>query len=429
MAAVHPVVARYSGWGPGLAWLALVVIVLVPRIQAIPLARKDANLREWAEVDNNARQTLLQVGGGILVMLGVVTAYQQYQDNAAVSRANLSLASQALALSRESQQRERLGRTLDQVASDQEAVRVAGVYALEGISRERGADEWAIAEILAAFVRTHATRTEPMLVVPPVLPTLPRWPEGVDPVGVHQDVQAALTVLGRNSWRPGFEVIAASRSTVYYRRSLDLRQTDLRGADLSAFQAASLAPTMKPAPINPPQRVILINADLTRAVLTRAHIGGAQMSGVRLDQAWLAHAVLAGADLSEARLIGSALRNANLHEANLSRADLRNADLSDANLGGAYLRAADLRGADLTSTALAGAEFREADVAGAKFSGATLCRTRMSGARGLVPAQLMDASVDDWSTLPKGFEHVPRAPHLRGVCGPPSSQGSVVPGR
>jgi len=74
----------------------------------------------------------------------------------------------------------------------------------------------------------------------------------------------------------------------------------------------------------------------------------------------LLEAIKSGADLRRANLSGADLGGADLIRANLRRANLSGADLSGADLGGAYLRRANLSGADLS-----GADLRRADLSGA----------------------------------------------------------------
>jgi hypothetical protein len=86
------------------------------------------------------------------------------------------------------------------------------------------------------------------------------------------------------------------------------------------------------------------------ANLSKADLGGADLSWANLREA-----NLGGADLSGANLRGANLRGADLSWANLSEADLRGADLSGANLRGADLSGANLNRADLISANLNGA--------------------------------------------------------------------------
>ena len=96
----------------------------------------------------------------------------------------------------------------------------------------------------------------------------------------------------------------------------------------------------------------LSGADLSRAVLPRANLRGADLS-----RANLYGADLSGADLSRADLRWSDLCGANLRETNLSGADLSRANLCWGALPQANLRGADLRGADLSRANLRWANF------------------------------------------------------------------------
>jgi hypothetical protein len=110
--------------------------------------------------------------------------------------------------------------------------------------------------------------------------------------------------------------------------------------------------------------------DLSRAVLRKAVLFGADLSGADLHKA-----DLRGADLSRA-----VLRGAVLFGANLSRAVLFGADLRGVLLFNADLRGADLRGADLGEAILRRADLSWADLSGADLSGADL-----SGAEPALP--------------------------------------------
>ena len=114
------------------------------------------------------------------------------------------------------------------------------------------------------------------------------------------------------------------------RRGANLRDADLRGADLCG-------------------------ANLRDADLRDADLYGADLRGADLRDADLCGANLCGAALCGADLYGADLCDANLRDADLYGADLRGANLCDADLRGANLRDANLRGADLR-----GANLRDA---------------------------------------------------------------------
>jgi uncharacterized protein YjbI with pentapeptide repeats len=106
----------------------------------------------------------------------------------------------------------------------------------------------------------------------------------------------------------------------------------------------------------------LVGTDFTEAELSHAHLEGAWLVGANLDKALLIEthledALLNRASLKQAMLSGAHLKQANLDSAQLNEAKLHNADLRGANLMNADLRGtnlskADLRGVDLHNAKL-----------------------------------------------------------------------------
>ena len=198
-------------------------------------------------------------------------------------------------LSRDGQVTGRYAKARGQLGCEKLDVRTGGIHALERVARDSPADQPAVMEMLAAFIRERSRE---------------QWPPP-DPGGQAQerslrpDVRAAITVVGRR---------LAERDI----GPVDLARADLTGADLGGAD--------------------LGGADLAGADLTEAVLANAVLARADLPAAKLARADLAGADLGGARLTG----------ADLTRADLTGADLTDADLTGADLTGADLTGAELT---------------------------------------------------------------------------------
>jgi Pentapeptide repeats (8 copies) len=276
-----------------LAALAGVLALRLPRSLYPPLSAADLNTladprarielqQAQSRLANDARSTILQGFAGLLVIVGAATAWWQAY------------------LSREGQITERFTRAVDQLGSPNVDVRVGGIYALERIANNSGADRNTIQFILGAFVRNHATwpvgspagPEHPTAVVDKDLP----WMRVRAP-----DIQSAMGVLGRRKRARDQPVIYLSRT--------DLRSLALRGARLTDAQFRY--------------------ANLARAVLTGVHLDGSNLTA---------------ADLRQAHLEGARLTRVNLNRAYLQRANLRGADLRDA----------DLRGADLSDTILDG---------------------------------------------------------------------------
>jgi DNA-binding NarL/FixJ family response regulator len=140
----------------------------------------------------------------------------------------------------------------------------------------------------------------------------------------------------------------------------------------------------------------------------RANLEGEDLSGRTLTEAPLTNASLrrcdlSGSDLSKAELHGADLRHAEiigcqLVEANLAVARLRHAHLKACNLERANLQGADMAGADLS-----GSSFDGANMKGANLLGVKLAEADLSGAKGLVQAQLESATGDAKTKLPPGL--------------------------
>ncbi|WP_420082858.1 pentapeptide repeat-containing protein (plasmid) [Streptomyces sp. JL4002] len=138
--------------------------------------------------------------------------------------------------------------------------RLGGIYALERIMRDSEKDHDTVVQVLAAFVRQHAPAPDPEVA---------ENSGETDVPGTRDDVQAALTVLGRRPWRDESQAV-----------------------------------------------------DLSFTALWRADLVGARLAGANLIGAELQRADLTGADLKEARLAAATFTDAKMH-----RLDLRGADL------------------------------------------------------------------------------------------------------
>ena len=126
-------------------------------------------------------------------------------------------------------------------------------------------------------------------------------------------------------------------------------------------------------------------AHLNKATLSGATLSGATLSGAHLSDADLSDATLSGAHLSGAHLSGAHLNKAHLNKAHLfdatlSGADLGSADLSDATLILAHLNKAHLSGAHLSDATLSGAHLSDATLDGAHLRLARLGSADLSGA-------------------------------------------------
>jgi hypothetical protein len=268
-----------------------------------------------ADVEDNFRKTMTQLFArlaalfaGIVALSAAVTAYLQLSQQ--------QKASHELLISNQ------VSKGFEQLGSDKPAIRLGGIYALEGVMNTSREYHKPVLEALSAFVR-DGTRTE----------------TGDGPPAT--DIQAALTVIGRR---------AAIGTATPNLAKAHIPKADLSGAELSRTN---------------PSAAIPVGANLSRAELSLADLSGALLAGTNLTGAYLVNAnlfgaILFGANLSRALLIGTNLSRANLDLANLSGAILVTANLSGAKLNGANLTGAKLPGADLTGATVSQAQLDEA---------------------------------------------------------------------
>jgi uncharacterized protein YjbI with pentapeptide repeats len=350
-------------------WVPITVVVSViaalafwwwwPRWQVNRLALEIRDPKARADVEDNFRKTVGQLLGGAAVLFGAWLAFLQFSQQQQTAQSQIKQQQQAahdLLIS------DQVSKGLEQLASDKIAMRLGGIYALDGVMNTSERPEQyrgPVLEVLCAFVREYT-----------IGKTVSEKPA--------IDIQAALTVIGR---RKGQELPDLAKVNI---SGANLSGANLRGADLDSAYLNS---------------AYLSGASLSGANLLGANLTGANLTGANLSRVDLTGADLTGANLGLADLNGGYLSGANLSGANLSRANLRSADLSGANLSRANLRGANLRGAypiraDLTGTNLSGA-----DLTGANLSGANL-----SGAKDLIQTQLNEACGNNETELPAGLD-------------------------
>ncbi len=267
---------RAGAWVLAAAVL-LAVVFVVPRLLYPPLpasrfAGVTADKRIELETNrlklqNDARATLLQALAGGVLLFGAYLTWRQVR------------------LALEGQVTDRYTKAVEQLrAENQPEVAIGGIYALERIARDSSDYRPIIAEILAAYVRSHA-------------PWSLSRPDQQKAEGTLQtrapNVQAALAVLG------GTTDI-----------ELNLRHTDLRNADLK-------------------------EAKFKDVRLYDANLQGARLQGADLQDARLDRAILRGARLDDAKLQGARLHGADLQGARLNGANFQGAQIDRATLRGA----------------------------------------------------------------------------------------------
>jgi hypothetical protein len=321
-------VPRHPGFWAPLAMLTAVglLVLLLGPIAWWATPAKHLQGKDKADARNATRQVLLAAVGGLVLLTGAGFTARTYF------------------LTRRGQLTDRYTKAIAQLASDKLAERLGGIYALEHLMAESERDHDTVVSVLAAFIREQARDQPPE----------PEW--GVNLLGprLANDVQAALTVLGRRPVRP--EALP-----------IDLSRADLRRADLHGLRFA---------------HANFFRTDLRGADLDDSDLRHAELLQARLDAAWLRRAQLDGTRLGD---VG------------LEKAKLSGAKLQGVFLGRISLRNTDLQGADLRETEV------NCDLTGAKLDGAQLHGADLRHAEGLTPLQIRSAKTNDATRLPDGL--------------------------
>jgi hypothetical protein len=202
------------------------VLWIVPKWQA----RGVTNVKDRLTLENAARQTLAQIIGGALILVG------------------LYFTAETLQTTQEGQITDRFTKAINQLGEsgpEKLAIRLGGIYGLERIAKDSEKYHWPIMEILTTYGPYHAHcsfvkeehRSQDYLRPP--------------------DIQAILTVVGRRTRTYG-----QGEDHPLYLMDTDLRNVLLLGAHLEG--------------------AYLIRTHLEGAILERAHLEGAYLGEAHL---------------------------------------------------------------------------------------------------------------------------------------------------
>lgn len=297
-----------------LAVLALLAVWLIPRRQARRWSDRGIAGKDLVALETGARGALVQLLGGVALILTFVATWLQITDTRKATERTLTLTS--------SQQiSERFTQAVAQLQAPRVEVRIGGIYGLESVAAESPRRRAAIVQVLLSYLRQRhgiegsgVYEPERALATNPVCgPVISR--------NVVDDMQAALSVV------VGF---ADAARPIYQLRRLRLANVRIdppspraAGAD---FREADLRAT-----------------SLVQAYLVRSRFDGASLEETNFVWACLQGASFAGAtSLRGVSFAGADLRDADFSGARFQSVDLRSADLTGARLpeDGSLLRGA-----------------------------------------------------------------------------------------
>lgn len=259
--------------------------------------------------------------------------------------------------------------------SDELSVRFAGIYALRELAQNDPNETYImVQDLLCDFIRERSKLRQPNL--SKVTKTNPNADYGAPP----PDLQKALETMTRLRSR----VPISARLEQHANWRMDLRQTNLSGADMSGASLSGAYLRQANISCATLNGANLSGADLFKANLRNADLKNANLNGAQFGKANMARSKLAGANLTDASLDSANLKRAhfqfaNLQNASLHRTILNNAFFTEANLIGAFLFKADLSNAYLTAANLTGTNLQEAKLKFADLTCANLSNAKMVG--------------------------------------------------
>ncbi len=237
-------------------------------------------------------------------------------------------------------------------------VRLGALYALERTAQDSLRDHIQIMEILCSYVRQNSP-----------LKNNDKKP--------REDIQAALTIIGRRGNGKGGKERLKKESSQKYR--LDLRDCVLQEANLDGAN--------------------LSNARLNNTNFCGAHFDRANLSGVRIFDA----------NFSNVRFVWANIRNALFYNVNLTKATISRADLTGASFYNTELVHALLFKTDMTNTRLVRTNMSYANIKDANMENTTLknvfaYKINFANCLNLIPKQLEDTFCGKNTRLPPNWK-------------------------
>jgi hypothetical protein len=247
MAWMRDMALRTVGWSAAGAVSFLLATIVVGAFGPLPehilgSAAHDLSTNDMIKAESDIRSSLLQAVGGVLLIVGALTAWRQML----IGRRQHLLSRRVAVTEAFTKAVEQLGNT------GSAAIRLGGLYSLDRVAGDDPSERTRVAEIIAAFIRESTT----------------------DSAGLSSDVLAALDILTRRKWPSGVDLadvkLPGVRLTVARLRNARLSRADLRGAALNEADLRSAD---------------LSNADLRNAHLSGADLRDARLAGTRLSGA------------------------------------------------------------------------------------------------------------------------------------------------
>ena len=247
---------------------------------------------DWAAAENNARQGVLLVLGGVLAIVGLIFTWLRHRRDEVLSK-----------LESDRHWTHRYTEAVTQLGSESLAIQLGGVYALERLAHDAPSpsDRQTVAEVFAAYLREYSAVPEDL--------------------GEDEHVPS-MSTLCKSIAEALARVVHTRLDRALNLSHVNLSEATLTNADMSNWD--------------------LSLAYMWRASLDSSVLSGAFLPGVTLIDASLANASFNQATMHDAKLDGSNMTNADFSSAELSRSQFGFASVQGANFQNSNLLWTDL---------------------------------------------------------------------------------------
>jgi uncharacterized protein YjbI with pentapeptide repeats len=388
----------------------LVAIIYLPKWQAGTLEGGDDKLtaqrnfeveKERFRMEDDARKTLAQIIGGVLVLLGLVVTYNTYRVGV-----------QKQDLDRDSQVTDRFSKAITHLGDDKIAIRIGGLFELERIAKDSPRDASTTKQVIYAYLHDKFSNVQNLS--PDSISPRPTAPETTNETNVPQQKSNGLAIAKFNTPIEVQTILNIIQNLLGESERLDLRHLDLSGKSLANGKYA-LANF---------QNTNISNSNLFASDFTSADFRSASLRGASTDisehvelgksivglvvpeklRTIFSNATFFEADLSEADLSLGKFVGTKLRSCKLNKTILYKTDLTDADLFRAEANQLDLRQADLTRTNFANAQLRGAVFGSTKFQSTVFSGADLTDAVGISLEDLKNCIITEETRLPAPLE-------------------------
>lgn len=397
---------------PPIAFTSILVLILVmwgvPKLHVHPLTPTGfTEEKEKLQLEDETRKTLAQIVGGLFLAFGLIFTYNSYRQDAE----QLSISTRQLKINEEGQVTERFTKAVALLGSGNVEVRLAGLYALERISKDarkaylenkRASDNSNTGNPNPKQTPANSTGAENA--TPNQTPANSTGAENANP---NQTPANNPDVENANPKQTPANNTGASQNsnTAALKDAKDFKENywtimELIASYVRERSKTPAARTGTPAPTGTARK---IEADIQAALTIlgrRIGLNDRDDPGDSLD---LRGAILPGADLSglnfrDAKFTGANLTGVTLRSTNLSDAVMVDAILSNAHISQTIMAKANLSSAKLNFAVLSSVNLTEATLEETDFSDADL-----TGALGVEIEQIKKARINTNTKPPKNL--------------------------